>query len=167
MLRTGKIQAVLVERGELVIGAGKMSVLPGALTCLCLTVICSFLPLDCLLALQGTPLLGTFSWLIFIHPSQGPAYLPLPQGSLPWTYKFGIGYVPVGASQVVQVVKNSANARDTRDVDLIPGSGRSLGGGNGNPLQYSCLENPMDTGAWSLVGYSPQDHKKSDMTEVT
>ena len=154
MLRTGKIKAVLVGRGELVIGAGKMSMVPGALTCHCLTVICSFLPLDCLLALQGTPLLGTFSWLIFIHRSQGPAYLPLPQGSLPWTYKFGIGYVPVGASQVVQVVKNSpANARDTRNVVLIPGSGRSLEEGNGNPLQSSCLENPMDTGAWSLVGY--------------
>jgi len=34
------------------------------------------------------------------------------------------------------------------DVGLIPGSGRSLGGGNGNPLQYSCLENPVDRGAW-------------------
>ena len=33
-------------------------------------------------------------------------------------------------------------------MDLIPGSGRSPGGGNGNPLQYSCLENPMDRGAW-------------------
>ena len=37
-----------------------------------------------------------------------------------------------------------ANAGDTRDPGLIPGSGRSPGGGNGNPLQYSCLENPMD-----------------------
>ena len=42
-------------------------------------------------------------------------------------------------------VKNpSADARDTRDVGSIPGSGRSLGEGNGNPLQYPCLENPMD-----------------------
>ena len=41
------------------------------------------------------------------------------------------------------MVKNSlANAGDVRDVGLIPGSGRSLGGGHGNPLQYSCLENP-------------------------
>ena len=47
-------------------------------------------------------------------------------------------------SQVVLVVKNpSASAGDTRDVGLIPGSGRSPGEGNGNPLQYSCLENPM------------------------
>ena len=41
-----------------------------------------------------------------------------------------------------------ANAGDVRDADLIPGLGRSPGEGNGNPLQYSCLENPMDGGAW-------------------
>ena len=47
------------------------------------------------------------------------------------------------------VVKNPpANAGDTRDVGFISGSGRSLGEGNGNPLQYSCLENSMDRGAW-------------------
>ena len=41
-----------------------------------------------------------------------------------------------------------ANAGDVRDAGLIPGSGRSTGGGHGNPLEYSCLENPMDRGAW-------------------
>ena len=47
------------------------------------------------------------------------------------------------------MVKNPpANARDARDVGSIPGSGRSPGGENGNPFQYSCLENPMDRGAW-------------------
>ena len=47
------------------------------------------------------------------------------------------------------MVKNPpANAGDMRDMDWIPGSGRSPGGGHGNPLQYSCLENPMDRGAW-------------------
>ena len=46
-------------------------------------------------------------------------------------------------------VKNPpANAGDTRDVGSIPGLGRSPGGGYGNPLQYSCLENPTDRGAW-------------------
>ena len=46
-------------------------------------------------------------------------------------------------------VKNPpANAGDLRDMGLIPGSGRSLGGGHGNPLQYSFLENSMDRGAW-------------------
>ena len=47
------------------------------------------------------------------------------------------------------VVNNlSANAGDTEDAGLIPGSGRSPEGGNGNPLQYSGLQNPMDRGAW-------------------
>ena len=55
------------------------------------------------------------------------------------------------------VVKNPpANAGDLGDTSLIPGWGRSLGGGNGNALQYSCLENPMD----SLWG-----HRESDMNE--
>ena len=47
------------------------------------------------------------------------------------------------------VVKNPfANAGDIRDSGLIPGLGRSPGEGNGNPFQYSCLENPMDREAW-------------------
>ena len=54
-----------------------------------------------------------------------------------------------GASQVSLVVKNqAANAGDLRDMGSIPGSGRSPEGGHGNPLQYTCLENPMDRGAW-------------------
>ena len=53
----------------------------------------------------------------------------------------------IWASQVVLVVKNPpVNAGDLRDVGSIPGSGNSFGEGNGNPLQYSCLENPMDRG---------------------
>ena len=53
------------------------------------------------------------------------------------------------ASQVVMVVKNPpANAGDTGDAGSIPGSERSFGEGNGIPLQYSCLDNPMDRGAW-------------------
>ena len=55
----------------------------------------------------------------------------------------------VWASQGAPVVKNSpANAGDTRDVGSSHGWGRSPGGGNGNPLQDSCLENPMNRGAW-------------------
>ena len=47
------------------------------------------------------------------------------------------------------MVKNPpANAGDVRDAGSMPGLGRSPGGGHGNPLQYSCLENPMDRGAW-------------------
>ena len=40
-----------------------------------------------------------------------------------------------------------------RDASSIPGSGRSPGGGNGNPIQYSCLGNPMDKGAWQATGH--------------
>ena len=55
----------------------------------------------------------------------------------------------VGASQAALVVKNPpANAGDVRNADLIPGLERSPGGGHGNPLQYSCLENLLDRGAW-------------------
>ena len=54
-----------------------------------------------------------------------------------------------------QKIKNRttppANARDLRDAGLIPGLGRSFGEGNGNPLQYSRLENPMDRGAWQAT----------------
>ena len=54
-----------------------------------------------------------------------------------------------GASQVAQVVKNSlVSTGDLRDLGSIPGLGRSPGGGHGNPLPYSRLENPMDRGAW-------------------
>ena len=50
---------------------------------------------------------------------------------------------------MVQLVKNPrANAEDARDTGSIPGSGRSPREGNDTPLQYSCLENPMDRGAW-------------------
>ena len=52
-------------------------------------------------------------------------------------------------SQVVLTIKNpSAKAGDVRDAGSISGSGKSPGGGHGNPLQYSCLENPMDREAW-------------------
>ena len=53
------------------------------------------------------------------------------------------------ASQVVLIVKNPpASAEDIRFAGLIPGSERFPVGGHGNPLQYSCLENPLDRGAW-------------------
>ena len=69
-------------------------------------------------------------------------------------------------SQVVLVVKNPpASAGDIRDVGLVPGSGRSPGEVIGNPLEYSCLENPIDRGAWAAVVHG--GHKKLDMTEVT
>ena len=57
------------------------------------------------------------------------------------------------------------SAGDARDMGSIPGLGRSSGGRHGNPLQYSCLENPHRQS--SLAGYSPWGLKESDMTEVT
>ena len=63
------------------------------------------------------------------------------------------------------VVKNlPANAGDLRVAGLILGWGRSSEGGHSNPLQYSCLENPMDRGGWC---YSPWSLKESDTSEVT
>ena len=66
-----------------------------------------------------------------------------------------------GALQVAVVVKNTpTHAGDTRDVSSIPGLGRCPGGEQDNLLQYSCLENLMDRGAWWA-----QSHKESDTTE--
>ena len=64
------------------------------------------------------------------------------------------------------MVKNlPVNAGDARELGLIPGLGRSSGGGSGNTLQYSCLENPHRCG--SLADYSALGHTESDMTEAT
>ena len=69
-----------------------------------------------------------------------------------------------GASHVALVVKNPpANSGDIRDVGLIPGSGRSPEGRHGNPLQYSCLENPHRQR--NLVGYGPFCRKELDITD--
>ena len=54
----------------------------------------------------------------------------------------------VFCSNTLVIKSPSANTGDARDVDLIPGLGSSPGEGNGNPLQYSCLGNPMEKGAW-------------------
>ena len=68
----------------------------------------------------------------------------------------------VWASQVKNL---PASAGDTGYMSLIPALARSPGEGNGNPLQYSCLVNSMDNGAWR--GYSPSGPKESDPTEAT
>ena len=70
------------------------------------------------------------------------------------------------ASKVALVIKHlPASAGDRRDAGSIPGLGTSPGEGNGNSLQYSCLENSMDRGS-SLVGCSPWGCKESGMTEL-
>ena len=70
-----------------------------------------------------------------------------------------------GTFLVAQMVKNPpANAGDTEDTDLVPGLGRSPGEGNSSPVQYSCLENPMDRGDWRATVHRGTE---SDMTEAT
>ena len=82
---------------------------------------------------------------------------------------FPLNYLYAAALQAVASGKKKANlpakAADVRDVGLISGSGRSPGGGHGNPLQYSCLENPLDRGAWR--GYSPRGHRRVGHDWVT
>ena len=64
-------------------------------------------------------------------------------------YRYRYSYRYRWASHVTVMVKNApANTRHIRDVDSVPGSGRSHGWGHGNPLQYSCLETLMDRGGW-------------------
>ena len=65
---------------------------------------------------------------------------------------------------MAQRVKNAPAVLETEGMSLIPGSGRSPGGGHGTPLQYSCLENPMDRGAWRASAL--WGHKESDTTET-
>ena len=78
---------------------------------------------------------------------------------LSWNYcgnhfKISVNHHTVRASQETLVVKNlPTKAGDIRDSVSIPGSGRSPGGGHGNPLQYPCLENPMDRGVWRATGH--------------
>ena len=77
---------------------------------------------------------------------------------------FLLGKINYRASLVAQLIKNPpANAGDSKEAGLTPGSGRSPGEGNGNPLQYSGEFH----GQRSLVGYSPQGHGELDMTEHT
>ena len=82
---------------------------------------------------------------ISLTPSQGTKILHATQNSQKIEKEKEILLRNRGASQAALVVNIPAHAGD---VSLIPGSGRSPGGGHGNPLHYSCLENPMDRGAW-------------------
>ena len=74
--------------------------------------------------------------------------------------------ISLGASLGGSVVKNPPVKAG--DLDLIPGSGRSPGEGNGNPLQYSCLKNPMDRGAWQAAvhGFTKNRTRLNDLTTI-
>ena len=87
---------------------------------------------------------------------RGPGFNSWSGNQIPHvTTKKMILHAAIRASQVALVVKNppanSGDIRDVKDENLTPGSGRSPGRGHGNPVQYSCLENPMDRGAWRAV----------------
>ena len=70
----------------------------------------------------------------------------------------------IRASQMAQRKESACKAGDAGDEGLIPGSGRSAGGWHGKPLQYSCLENPMNRGAWWATIHTVAE---SDTTEAT
>ena len=106
-------------------GLGQNSILPGSSFRGCLH------PLACGSSSASLDLL-----LLSSHPRQLNLLLP-PLLS---------GYISFPDDSVVKEL--TCNAGDTGDAGLIPGSGRSPRGGHGNPFQYSCLENPMDRGAW-------------------
>ena len=93
---------------------------------------------------------------IFLTQGSNPGLLHCRQTLYPLSHQ--------GSPKVVLVVKKNLLAGDVRDTGLIPGLGRSPGGGHGNLLQYSCLENPMDRGAWraTVPGVT-----ESDTTEAT
>ena len=107
-----------------------------------------------------TLFLAQHSVSISMTPSSGPKYTPVlhhnphlfpPYLILIWGFPDG--------SEV------KASACNMEDLSSIPGSGRSPGGGNGNPLQYSCLENPMDGGAWwaTVHGVTESHTRLSDI----
>ena len=85
------------------------------------------------------------------QPSRKPIHVISARACVRMIPKFSVqrpeGLVKIRASQVAQQVKSACNGKDTGDMGSIPGSGRSLGGGHSNPLQYSYLENPMNRGA--------------------
>ena len=94
--------------------------------------------------------------------------LDVPNGNILVIFNFYLDKICTPDFPGGSVVKNPpANAGDARDMGLITGSERSPGEGDGNPLQYSCLENPMAHGQRSLGGYSLWSCKESDTTEVT
>ena len=109
-------------------------------------------PVDC--SPPGSPVHGILQvrilyWLA-MSSSRGSSW---PRDQTPHgSYYYICPYAVIRASQLALMLKNPpASAGDARDTGSIPGLGRSPGGGNGNPLLYSCLGNPMDRGAWWAI----------------
>ena len=106
----------------------------------------------CFAILSPRPSSWGYPWILLgLDPGRSHLFVCL------FVFKLAIPGPNPRASQVVLVVKNcSAHAGDIRDMDLIPGLGRSPGGGPGNPLQYSFLENSLNRGAWWVTVHKSQ-----------
>ena len=102
-----------------------------------------------------------WSWLEDRDESAGP--MEIAEGSRFWL-SGRRGASPGGIRHLTGSSDSKESACNAGDPDLIPESGRSPGGGNGNPLQYSCLENPMERGAWgaTLHGITKSQTRLSD-----
>ena len=106
---------------------------------------------------KGSTWLRDQTWLSYI--ARQILYCPSQTHTDEFQNGFASNYVLIWASQVALVVKNPpANSGNTRHSGSIPGLGRSPGGGQGNSLQYSCLENSMDRGVWQATvhGVTPR-----------
>ena len=90
-----------------------------------------------------------------------PAMQETPVQFLGWEDVLEKGMATQSSIHLIRGSEVKASACNAEDLGLIPGSGRSPGEGNGNPLQYSCLENPMDRGAWWATVHGVTE---SDMT---
>ena len=75
-------------------------------------------------------------------------FRPIRSMKMTWVSLILTFFIPNWLPRELSERESSCNSRDARDTGLIPGSRKSPGGGNENPLQYSCLDNPMVRGAW-------------------
>ena len=100
--------------------------------------------------------------ILHLSPPLGWSVVSWPSPSDPQIWPLSEGLENFGGARGKEL---PANAGDTKDVGSIPGLGRSPGGGHGNPLHISCLENPI--GLRRLASYFPQSLTESDLTEAT
>ena len=124
---------------------------------------------------EGASSLGTLMRALIPFTGAPPLWLShdLPKASHPHSITLGVRIsthefcvhaksLPMGFPDSTMMKESACNAGNTTDAGLIPGSRRFPGGGNGNPLQYSCLKNSMDRGAWQATVHGVT--KRSDMT---
>ena len=109
----------------------------------------------------------SIDWMMPIHTLETPDFSMQTVKFKRFSADMSLGLSKTMAFPGGKVVKNlTANAGDAGDIGSVPGLERFSGEGNGNPLQYSCLENSVDREAL-LIGYNPWGCKESDITEYT